>query len=97
MLGSESNEAVLNGQRVVIKCAGKNTTSVGVTFSMLESLDSVIAAFQHKNGSYDVYSLSAAIYAEHMRDSQSSTGQGRIGLVTRKVFEAHGKRIKVVR
>ena len=44
MLGSESNEAVLNGQRVVIKCAGKNTTSVGVTYSMLDSLDSVIAA-----------------------------------------------------
>lgn len=44
MLGSESNKAVLNGQRVVIKCAGKNTTSVGVTYSMLDSLDSVIAA-----------------------------------------------------
>lgn len=97
MLGEESNEALLDGKRVVIKCAGKNTNSVGVTYSMLESLESVVAAFQHKNGSYDVFSLAATIYAAKARDSRSQSGEGRIGLVAKKVFQAEGKRIRIVK
>lgn len=97
MLGSESNEALLDGKRVVIKIAGKNTTSVGVTYSMLEGLETVIAAFQHKTGPYEVFSLSAPVFLNHARDSRSGGGDARVGLVSRKVFETFGKRIKVVR
>lgn len=97
MTSQASNEATYSGLRAVIKCAGKNTTSVGVTYQMLEHLDVVLAAFQHKDGSYDVYSLPAGEYAKHMRDSRSSGGEGRVGLVTKKVFAELGKRIKIVK
>ena len=90
MVGSGSNEGQYNGQRVVIKCAGRNTTSVGVTHRMLESLDLVLAAFQHHDGSFDVYSLRADEYRRHMRDSRSSGAAGRVGLVTKKTFTEHG-------
>ena len=46
MLGSASNEATLGGKRVVIKCARSQTTSVGVTYLMLNKLDQVIGAFE---------------------------------------------------
>ena len=97
MVGSGSNEGQYNGQRVVIKCAGRNTTSVGVTHRMLESLDLVLAAFQHHDGSFDVYSLRADEYRRHMRDSRSSGAAGRVGLVTKKTFTEHGTRVKIVR
>ncbi len=97
MTSTMSNEASYNGQRVVIKCAGKNTTSVGVTHEMLERLDLVLAAFQHKDGSYDVYSLSPEEYRTQMRESRSSGAEGRIGLVSKTVFANCGKRIKIVR
>lgn len=97
MLGSMSNEAVYEGRRVVIKCAGRNTTSVGVTYGMLDSLDLVLAAFQHRDGSFDVYALAPDEYRRHMRDSRSGGAEGRVGLVTRKVFEEHGRRIRIVR
>jgi hypothetical protein len=97
MLGTASNEATWKGQNVVIKCAGKNTTSVGVTCAMLDTLDLVLAAFQHKDGSFDVYSLAPDVYQKHMRDSRSRLGEGRVGLVTKKVFEENGKRIRLVR
>ena len=97
MNGTTSNEALYNGHRVVIKCAGKNTTSVGVTYTMLDELDLVLAAFQHKDGSFDVYALAPDEYRQHMRDSRSSGADGRVGLVTKKVFEERGKRIKIVR
>jgi hypothetical protein len=40
-----SNEAILNGQKVVIKCAPPATDSVGVTYKMLEKLYSIIGTF----------------------------------------------------
>lgn len=79
MLGTRSNEATYEGQRVVIKCARAATTSVGVTYEMLKGLDLVIAAFQHKDGSYDVYSMPAREYETLMTDSRSSGGVGGWG------------------
>lgn len=97
MTGPQSNEAILDGKHVVIKCAGKHTTSIGVTYTMLKKLDAVIGAFQHKTGAYQVFSLPAAVFAANARDSASASAHGRVGLVTKKVFEAEGKLIKVVR
>lgn len=58
MQGRASNEALLNGQHVVIKCAAPATDSVGVTYQMLERLDAVIGAFQLDDGSFELWSLS---------------------------------------
>ncbi len=52
MQSRASNEALLNGQNVVIKCAAPATNSVGVTYKMLEKLDAVIGAFQSDDGSF---------------------------------------------
>jgi len=98
MIREASNEALLNGEHVTIHCAGKNTTSVGVLYEHLERVQLVLGAFQHKNGSFDVYALPADEYQRHMRDSRSTgPSGGRVGLVTKKAFVEHGKRIKVVR
>lgn len=96
MTGVASNEAVFEGQHAVIKCAGKSTQSVGVTYWMLKQLDVVIAAFQNGDGLFELYLLSSATYSEQMRDSRSSAGQGRVGLVSKKVFLTLGKRLQVV-
>lgn len=89
-----SNEAIWNGKRVVIKSAGKSTSSVGVTYSMLETLDVVIAAFQHKTGVFEVYTLPASRFSDLAVDSRSSE---HVGIVTRKAFVEEGQRIKIVK
>jgi hypothetical protein len=97
MIGEKSNEAILNGVPVVIHCAGKKTAIVGVLYDHLERVDLVLGAFQHKDGSFDVYSLPSGVYSEHTRDSPTSGREARVGLVTKRVFVEFGKRIKVVR
>jgi len=89
-----SNEATWNGKRAVIKSAGKSTSSVGVTYSMLDTLDVIIAAFQHKTGAFEVYVLPKSRFAELARDSRSSE---HVGIVAKKAFVEEGKRIKIVK
>src|SRR5690349_13054219 len=60
MKDAASNQALLNGEMVVIKCAAPKTDSVGVTFKMLDQLDSVVGAFQLEDGSFDLWSLTKA-------------------------------------
>jgi hypothetical protein len=86
-----SNECLLEGSRVVIKCAGPATQSVGVTFSMLDRLDAVVGAFQRDDGAFEVWSLAPAVFKQYMRDTRSRGSGGRVGLVERQVFQAKGK------
>ncbi len=97
MLGTESNRAVWGDKQVVIKCAGENTTSVGVIYDMLDEIDVVLGAFQHKDGSFDVYALSPDAFREHARDSKSAGAGGRVGLVSKQIFARHGRRVKLVK
>lgn len=71
MKSRASNEALLDGKKVVIKCAASATDSVGVTFKMLDRLDSVIAAFQLDDGSFELWSLPRERFRHEMRDSRS--------------------------
>jgi hypothetical protein len=89
-----SNEAHWNGKRAVIKSAGKNTNSVGVTYSMLDTLDVIIAAFQHKTGAFEVYTLPASRFADLAVESRSSE---HVGIVLKKAFVEEGQRIKVIK
>jgi len=98
MLGSGSNEASLDGKRVVIKCAGRATDSVGVTFKMLETLDAVIAAFQLDDGSFELWSLPGDVFRAEMRDTRSrGAAAGKVGLVRRAVFSSRGTLVGRVR
>ena len=98
MLGPGSNEASLDGKRVVIKCAGRVTESVGVTFKMLETLDAVIAAFQLDDGSFELWSLPSDVFRAEMRDRRSrGAASGKVGLVRRCVFSSRGRFVARVR
>jgi hypothetical protein len=97
MLGTTSNEALLGGQRVVIKCARPKTPSVGVTYQMLERLESVVGAFQHDDGAFEVISLPADVYRQRMSETRSTgPSAGGVGIVAKSVFVAEGQQISVV-
>jgi hypothetical protein len=98
MLGSHSNEATYRGSRIVIKCAARNTSSVGVTYRLLERVHSVVGAFQQTDGSLEVLLLPATIFAQELRDTSSQgASAGKVGLVSRDVFETRGTHIRTVR
>jgi hypothetical protein len=94
---SISNEFSFRGRRVVIKTAHLNTTSVGVTYHMLERLDDVLAAFEVNSREFDVWSIPARTFEQHVRDSRSRGSAGKVGLVTRRVFQELGQRVGSVR
>lgn len=91
MKGRTSNEARLDGKTVVIKCAASATDSVGVTFKMLDSLDSVIGAFQLDDDSFELWSLSPEKFRQGMRDTRSKgSAAGKVGIVRKDSFEKGG-------
>lgn len=91
-LGQGSNECVLNGERVVIKCRHRGPVqSVGVTYLMLKRLAAVLGAFEQADGSYRIIRLSAERFASAMRPTRSrGPSSGRVGMVKREIFEGHG-------
>jgi hypothetical protein len=92
MKGRISNEATLNGETVVIKCAASATNSVGVTFKMLDRLDSIIGAFQLDDESFELGSLSPEKFHQEMRDTRSKgSAAGKVGIVRKDVFEKSGR------
>lgn len=91
MKNQTSNEATFKGEHIVIKCAAPATDSVGVTFKMLDRLDSIVAAFQPDDGSFELWSLPAHKFRREMRDTRSTgTSAGKVGLVRKDAFEKHG-------
>jgi hypothetical protein len=98
MLGPNSNEATYHGDSVVIKCAGPRTNSVGVTYLMLKRLQKVVGAFQQDDGSFEVISLPVSIFKEEMRETRSlGASAGRVGLVSRRIFESRGQALGSIR
>lgn len=97
-MGRNSNECQLAGERVVIKCANPETTSVGVTYRMLERLDRVVAAFKLDDGSFELWSLAPSQFMSAMRDTRSrGSASGKVGLVNRSTFERSGNLMGRVR
>ena len=94
-----SNECLLNGERVVIKCRQRGPVqSVGVTYLMLERLAGVLGAFEEADGCYSIVRLPAERFRAAMTPTRSrGPSAGRVGVVKRRVFEAHGKRITTLR
>lgn len=88
---SNSNEFQLGSNAVTIRCAREKTTSVGVTYLMLDRVSSVLGAFGDKEGSYSVWSLTADTFWNHMRPTRSrGPAAGRVGIVSRATFEQFG-------
>jgi len=89
----KSNEFALEGHLITIRCAHKRTMQVGVTYTMLNRVDKVIAAFEVAKKTYALYEMSPSLYKMNLRDSK---GMGKVGLVTKKVFIDIGKALSVV-
>ncbi len=97
-IDKNTNECILNGKRVVIKCSRKYTRCVGVSYKMLERLNQVIGAFETDDNIYDLYQLRPQIFNENMRKTRSKgPSAGRVGLVVQKVFEEEGKFLQTVK
>src|SRR4051794_20833006 len=89
-LSKGSNECMYEGKRVVIKSASIGNQYVGVLTGMLERIDSVIGAFEEKDGSFALWMLSRAAFQRYMRNSQSlSHHPDRGKQVRRDDFEDH--------
>src|SRR5215217_6163896 len=98
MKGQTSNEALLEGKKVVIKCAASATDSVGVTFKMLDRLNFIIGAFQLDNGSFELWSLSPEKFRNGMRNTRSrGSAAAKVGMVRRKSFEKGGRLLARIR
>jgi len=76
MKGKTSNEALLEGRRVVIKCAQRNTQSIGVTYRMLGYVDSIVAAFELPDGRYELYELTPKLFETYATHAESRRIQG---------------------
>lgn len=100
LLSATSNECMLNGERVVIKCARATTTKVGISYQMVQTLDAVLGAFEDATGSYRVLRLPAKRCANLMDAEPTAShgpSSGKVGMVRRAVFEQEGTLVAVVR
>ncbi len=87
---ASSNECLLDGKTVVIKCSRAETLQqVGVYSKMLARLDAVVGAFENADGSYDVFLLPAKDYEGCMR--LRSYAHADLCFVKRDAFQNKGK------
>jgi len=94
LVRKSSNEAVLDGKRVVIKSAGRGNDKVGVSLQMLSHLDGIVAAFQNDDEIFEVYLLEPSVYAAHMTPTRSKgPSSGKVGVLRKSVFISCGKAI----
>ena len=97
-IDKNTNECILNGKRVAIKCSRKYTKCIGVSYRMIERLNQIIGAFETDDNVYDLYQLSPKTFNENMRETKSKgPAAGRVGLVVQKVFEEQGKFLQSVK
>jgi hypothetical protein len=98
--GTKSNQAMLNGEQIVIKAAHKNTSSVGVTLNVLEHVQSIVAVLEDKGTSasniheYTIYKVSKDWYKKHMTPSRNSESASRTTRMVRcNLIRTHGEQI----
>lgn len=97
MIGNKSNECIWKGERVLIKTAHLQTTSVGVLNHMVDRIKAVIGAFEQNDGSYRVFQLPIKACTSGMRPTASKgASHGRVGIVARKVFKRAGTLIGTI-
>ena len=66
------------------------------TPAMLDRLDAILAAFQPTDGQCDVCEVSPTVFRREMRPSRSALAAGRVGVVTRRAFQEHGRSVRTV-
>lgn len=91
-VSGSTNEVVWKDGRAVVKCCGPRTGSIGVTATMLNRLNAVLAALQQRNGDVEIIELSIADFKANMSESRS-TGHdvGKVKKVSRSCIRNLGK------
>jgi hypothetical protein len=92
ILSKGSNECLLDGERIVIKCRHKGRVQkVGVTHLMLERLVAVVGAFEEPDGSYTITRLPVKRFRAAMTPTRiKGPSADRVSEVRRAVFDRHG-------
>ena len=84
-----SNECLIEGKRVVIKCSrSRGLQQVGVLAKMLDRLDAIVGAFENPDTSYDIFLLPTTEYRSCMRV------RSNLCFVKRNAFTAKGTLLK---
>lgn len=91
MVRKGSNECVLNTARISIHCANVGNNRVGVTYDTLKRVSAVFGAFAVGGDYYKILSLPVNQYTANMTPTKSKgPSSGKVGVVTKKSFEALG-------
>jgi hypothetical protein len=89
-----SNCCELNGERVVIKCARRDTPSVGITYRMMERVAAVVAAFETAGDRFLIYRLPISVVKTRAKPTSSQgSSAGKVGIISRRLFESEGVEI----
>jgi hypothetical protein len=84
ILGAEetsttSNEFELDGLPVTIRCASVGNNQVGLTNGMRDRVAFVVAAFQRREGHFELYRMTPAVWSGHANEaSKGATVRGRL-------------------
>jgi len=91
-LTKRSNESMLNGERVAIKCAAPKTDQVGVLTDMLGRVDAVLGCFEGDDGCVEVWRLTRTDYQSRMEASRSASHKpGSLMKARNKLFREKGR------
>lgn len=91
-INPKGNEYQLADERITIRCARPTTNTVGVTYQMLDRVDSVIAALGNDSGGFELFKITPADYSEEMSGTKSKgRSAGRVGMVRTAYFRQSGE------
>lgn len=72
-LSKNSNEAIHNGKRIVIKSARQRTPEIGLSEATLSRINYVVASLENEEANYVLYKINPAWYRRHMVPSRSKS------------------------
>lgn len=90
-VGGRSNEAVYDGERIVVKCARRANRTVGVLVTMLKTVQQVLGAFEVSPGKFEMWFLDGEKYRELMTHKSQRPKAAAQGMVTYSKFREHGR------
>lgn len=73
LLSKSSNESILDGERIAIKCAHQKTPQIGLSLAMLGRVRDIVAALEDQDGGYTLYRVDPQWYRAAMVPSRSNS------------------------
>ncbi len=93
-IGADGNEFLWQGKRITIRSAHKNNCYVGSLYTMLERVDSVLAALETDlRDEFQVWELDTKTFLKHAKQQVKNP---LIAQVSTKIFQKNGDLIAKV-